>query len=134
MCTAYRGDIKSPESILPSSRVTAFSVCVDFLGFVFVPESKRIVSVDDARQIASVLDENRPSIPLNRKETEADIGMGMAPWFTTHAGSIDRERRSRPLLVGVLKNETVETVREVVRRVPLNAVQFQAEEPVEFMQ
>jgi anthranilate synthase / indole-3-glycerol phosphate synthase / phosphoribosylanthranilate isomerase len=74
---------------------------VDFIGFVFVPGSKRIVSVDDARRIASVLNESRSS--LNQTETEIGVGMEMAPWFTTNARSINSERsrgRSR-LLVGV---------------------------------
>jgi phosphoribosylanthranilate isomerase len=56
-------------------------------------------------------------------------------WFTTHARSIDRERsrgRSRPLLVGVFENATVEMVREAIRRVPLDAVQLHGEELIEF--
>jgi anthranilate synthase / indole-3-glycerol phosphate synthase / phosphoribosylanthranilate isomerase len=56
---------------------------VDFFGFVFVPGSKRVVSVDDARWIASVLNERSP--PLDQTETETEMGMGIAPWFTTHA-------------------------------------------------
>jgi anthranilate synthase / indole-3-glycerol phosphate synthase / phosphoribosylanthranilate isomerase len=91
-----------------------------FIGFVFVPGSKRAVSVDDARRIQSILDPDRPSLPLNQTE----IGMGMAPWFTTHTRSIDRERRSRPPLMGVFENATVEMVREVVWRVPLDVVQL----------
>jgi anthranilate synthase / indole-3-glycerol phosphate synthase / phosphoribosylanthranilate isomerase len=61
--------------------------------------------------------------------------MGMAPWFTTHVRSIDRERsrgRSRPLLVGVSENATVEMVREAIRRAPLGAVQLHREELIEF--
>jgi hypothetical protein len=62
-------------SILPSlhfavhhSIVRAFSICVDFIGFVFVPGSNRVASVDDARRIASVLDESCPSLPLGQTE------------------------------------------------------------------
>jgi len=114
---------------------------VDFIGFVFVPGSKRVVSVDDARRIASVLNQRSPP-DQTETETETETpeiwtGTGLAPWFTTHARSINRERsqersRSRPLLVGVFENATVETVREAVRRVPLDIVQLHGDEPVEF--
>jgi hypothetical protein len=64
------------ESILLSlhfavhySRTAVFSVCVNFIGFVFVPGYKRVVSADDARRIASVSDETRPSLPLDQTES-----------------------------------------------------------------
>jgi hypothetical protein len=64
------------ESILLSfhlavhySRTTAFSVCVNFIGFVFVPGYKWVVSADDARRIASISDETRPSLPLDQTES-----------------------------------------------------------------
>jgi phosphoribosylanthranilate isomerase len=71
----------------------------DLFVFVFVPRSKRVVSVDNTRCIASILNER--SLPLDQTETE----IGMAPWFTTYARSIDRERsRGRLLLVGIFKS------------------------------
>jgi anthranilate synthase / indole-3-glycerol phosphate synthase / phosphoribosylanthranilate isomerase len=102
-------------------------------GFVFVPGSKRVVSVDDASRIASVMNESRSS--LDQTETETGVEMEMAPWFTTHIRSINRERsrgRFRPLLVGVFENATVEMIREAVRRVPLDIVQLHGEESIDF--
>jgi anthranilate synthase / indole-3-glycerol phosphate synthase / phosphoribosylanthranilate isomerase len=98
---------------------------VDFTGFVFLPGSKRVVNVDDASRIASVLNERSPLLDQTETETEIGIRVEMAPWFATHARSIDRERsrgRSRPLLVGVFGNATVEMIQEAVRRVPLDII------------
>jgi hypothetical protein len=89
-------------------------------GFIFVPGSKRVMSVDDVNRIASLLNERllpnqkSPSLPLDETEgMEMEMWMEIAPWFTTDAQSIDCELsrgRSRPLLVGKFENTTVEVV------------------------
>jgi hypothetical protein len=70
-------------------------------GFIFVPGSKRVMSVDDVNRIASLLNERllpnqkRPSLPLDETEgMEMEMWMEIAPWFTTDAQSIDYPDRS----------------------------------------
>jgi hypothetical protein len=56
---------------------------------MFVPGSKRVVSVGDARWIESVLDENHPSLPLDQTETETEIWMGIG-WHRGSRPALDR--------------------------------------------
>ena len=127
----------------------------DLLGLIFVPSSKRYISMDVARSIASAVHAFRssPNAPTTidpnadveaKTETEKGIDtatatetvvqdVGNAPWFATHAHRLARALiHRRPLLVGVFQNAPLRVVQEVVTRVGLDIVQLHGTEPIEW--
>ncbi|KAF8141290.1 indole-3-glycerol phosphate synthase-domain-containing protein [Boletus edulis] len=117
--------IRSVEDALVAAEAGA-----DLLGFIFVPSSKRYISVDVARSIASAIHAFRTGA-----KAQAAVGqhVGNAPWFVTHARRLERTLANRrPLLVGVFQNAPLHVVQETVARVGLDLVQLHGSEPVEW--
>ncbi|KZT19007.1 hypothetical protein NEOLEDRAFT_1183754 [Neolentinus lepideus HHB14362 ss-1] len=95
----------------------------DFLGLMFVPSSKRSISVETAQEISSV---------IRSKRTPASTSFatqGRLPWFTQHAKSLSS---ARPLLVGVFQDQPLEYILSAVSLAQLDLVQLHGSEPAEF--
>ncbi|KAG2366180.1 N-anthranilate isomerase [Suillus spraguei] len=93
--------------LTPSEALSTADAGADFLGLVFVPSSKRRVSVHIAREISLAV---RNTFPLPASMT-----------MTT-----------RPLLVGVFQNQPLRYIQRVVRDVGLDIVQLHGSEPIEW--
>ncbi|KAG9316954.1 indole-3-glycerol phosphate synthase-domain-containing protein [Chiua virens] len=114
----------------------------DLLGLMFVPSSKRFISLDVACEIAdavrAIAPAASPHVAVEAKteeETEATgvQDVGNAPWFATHARRLERTlAHRRPLLVGVFQNAPLHVVQETVARVGLDMVQLHGTEPAEW--
>ncbi|KAF8547626.1 hypothetical protein OG21DRAFT_1472157 [Imleria badia] len=120
--------IKSVEDALVAAEAGA-----DLLGLIFVPSSKRYVSVDVARSIASAVRASRSSPNAPPPATAEATHVGNAPWFATHARRLARTlAHRRPLLVGVFQNAPLDVVQDTVTRVGLDLVQLHGAEPIEW--
>ncbi|KAG1856934.1 anthranilate synthase [Suillus tomentosus] len=121
--------------LTPSEALSTANAGADFLGLVFVPSSKRRVSVHIAREISLAV---RNAFPLTDSDEEEgkDENLNLPlPWFTshTHASYIPSPtRKTRPLLVGVFQNQPLRYIQRVVRDVGLDIVQLHGSEPIEW--
>lgn len=98
----------------------AIEAGADLIGIILVPESKRHVEVATAREIAAVVRDARDSAAPSKATTSP-------LWFGTHAARL-RSRR-RPLLVGVVRNQPLEDVSDLVDAIGLDLVQLHGDEP-----
>ncbi|EPQ54996.1 glutamine amidotransferase [Gloeophyllum trabeum ATCC 11539] len=98
----------------------------DMLGLMFVPSSKRRVSLDSAREISAAVRSARAA----PSQVTAPSTQGRLPWFTQHARSTAAQ--PRPLLVGVFQNQPLEFVLGSVSAAQLDLVQLHGSEPAEF--
>ena len=130
--------IKRVEDALVAAEAGA-----DMLGLVFVPSSKRYVSVDVGRSIARAVQALRSSPNANVEVDSEETGTTNkvtepthptnTPWFATHARHLAHTvAHHRPLLVGVFQNAPLDVVRDTVARVGLDLVQLHGSEPVEW--
>ena len=102
------------------------SAGADMLGLMFVPSSKRHISVAIAQQICSVIGSTSglTQLPLDPPSFNS-----WSPWFTTHATHLTRRR---PLIVGVFQNQSLDEISSVLDVVPLDMIQLHGDEPVEW--
>ncbi|EJF65202.1 N-anthranilate isomerase [Dichomitus squalens LYAD-421 SS1] len=109
----------------------------DMLGLMFVPKSKRYVSLERAQGISAAIrgrrsQSHRPSgaeaSPIEELKNE--------PWFNLHArrltDSLARDPSKRPLLVGVFQDQPLDFILQTVADVELDLVQLHGREPVEW--
>ncbi|THH02277.1 hypothetical protein EW026_g540 [Hermanssonia centrifuga] len=111
--------------------VVAMEAGADMLGLMFVPTSKRYVSLHQARRISEAIRSARltRSVPDNL----AAMKTNNEPWFTAHANRIRASLApSRPLLVGVFQNQPLSTIIDAVASVQLDLVQLHGSEPAEW--
>ncbi|KAI0061154.1 N-anthranilate isomerase [Artomyces pyxidatus] len=110
--------------------VAAADVGADMLGLMFVPSSKRRISLETALAISTVIRQRRAVrgfIP-----DSASIGNDQnEPWFTSHARRLSKAP-SRPLLVGVFQNQPLSFVLHTVAATQLDIVQLHGSEPLEW--
>jgi len=113
------------------------SAGADMLGLIFVPSSKRYISLSTAQSISSAIRSHRASTTATITATitpdDADPTTNsrpIMPWFAYHASEL--QRRRRPLLVGVFQNQPLEDVLEAVNGAQLDLVQLHGNEPVEW--
>ena len=104
----------------------AIEAGADLLGLMFVPTSKRSISVQDAKKIASIVHKKRLESGFESKA----ITTGNEPWFTAHADRLS-STSARPLLVGVFQNQPLSTILETVDAVNLDFVQLHGNESPE---
>ena len=86
------------------------------LGLMFVPTSKRYVSLDRAQKIAAAVHDARKAasvVDIDIDINENAKNVPNEPWFTAHArrlASTLSTATARPLLVGVFQNQPLSTV------------------------
>ncbi|OSD04119.1 N-anthranilate isomerase [Trametes coccinea BRFM310] len=118
--------------------ITAMEAGADFLGLMFVPTSKRHVSVEKAQKISAAVHSRRLSRPPHATAVEVSSIEQLAnePWFNGHAhrlsAALSGDSPARPLLVGVFQNQPLETILQIVEDVQLDLVQFHGAEPIEW--
>ena len=140
----------NPEAIFPtplvkicgiltaSEALSAANAGADFIGLVFVPSSKRHVSVSVAREISLAVHSAFPLPEYDEEDDSDDEKLNLPlPWFTSHARasylpSPSSTRKSRPLLVGVFQNQPLRYIQRVVHDVGLDMVQLHGSEPIEW--
>jgi anthranilate synthase/indole-3-glycerol phosphate synthase/phosphoribosylanthranilate isomerase len=105
------------------------------LGLMFVPTSKRCISLEQAQAISSTIRGLRASTaPPALSESPDDIHN--EPWFTLHARRLSQSAAAsagaRPLLVGVFQNQPLAFVLHCVAVAQLDMVQLHGSEPLEW--
>ncbi|KAH9912174.1 N-anthranilate isomerase [Fomitopsis serialis] len=140
----------------------AMEAGADMLGLMFVPTSKRAVSLAQAQAISVAVHASRfarpvrssspplsPATPsprnsylagrLAQAQAQAGAGAEMArvPWFAAHATAAreavaPQDSPSRPLLVGVFQDAPLETIVRAVEVAHLDMVQLHGREPAEW--
>ncbi|KAG1903400.1 phosphoribosyl anthranilate isomerase [Suillus fuscotomentosus] len=121
--------------LTPSEALSTANAGADFLGLVFVPSSKRCVSVHIAREISLAVRNAFPPTDSDEEEGKDENLNLPLPWFTshTHASYIPSPmRKTRPLLVGVFQNQPLRYIQRVVHDVGLDIVQLHGSEPIEW--
>ncbi|GAA6001749.1 hypothetical protein JCM10207_002295 [Rhodosporidiobolus poonsookiae] len=109
----------------PSAALTAATAGADLLGLIFVPGSKRAVSIPQAREIVSAV----RAMPLPAP-TSAVPEIDPSTWFTLSATSLAHTAATRrPLFVGVFQNASLPTILSTVAALNLDLVQLHGSEP-----
>ncbi|KAG2135523.1 phosphoribosyl anthranilate isomerase [Suillus cothurnatus] len=119
--------------LTPSEALSTANAGADFLGLVFVPSSKRRVSVHIAREISLAVRNTFPLPDSNDDGGENENLNLPLPWFTSHTRASyipSHTRKTRPLLVGVFQNQPLRYIQRVVRDVGLDIVQLHGSEPI----
>lgn len=105
----------------------------DLLGLMFVKKSKRYVDRQTAKEISAAIRERRFDFDFTPPPSSPTSSSKSAPWFTTHAKRLEKvTRQTRPLLVGVFQNHSLEEVLDTVADVQLDLVQLHGNEPVDW--
>ncbi|KAF8639509.1 hypothetical protein AX17_001414 [Amanita inopinata Kibby_2008] len=109
----------------------------DMLGLMLVPNSKRRISLDTARDISQAIRAARFASEAHlERDAASDIPSleNNAPWLTAHANRLTStvQRVSRPMLVGVFQNATLDEILDAVAYAQLDMVQLHGSEPVEW--
>lgn len=104
------------------------SAGADMLGLMFVERSKRHIDLQTAKEISEAIRTLRFS---TASLSPSAFDVDHAPWFTTHASRLSSSI-SRPLLVGVFQNASLETILQVTSAAQLDLVQLHGSEPTEW--
>ena len=122
--------IRNEEEALAIAEVGA-----DFLGLIFVPKSKRAITVEKAKEISQAI----RTIRFHSTRTEGSDPKegeeidGNTPWLTAQATRLTfSPRNTRPLLVGVFQDSPLETILRITSEVQLDIVQLHGSEPTEW--
>ncbi|PIL36295.1 hypothetical protein GSI_01958 [Ganoderma sinense ZZ0214-1] len=109
----------------------------DMLGLMFVTKSKRHISIERAREIATAI-RNRRSQAQNAHAAgpSLDEDVKNEPWFNFHARrlakSLSGDSPKRPLLVGVFQDHPLDFILQTVAGAQLDVVQLHGREPIEW--
>ncbi|KAI0743667.1 N-anthranilate isomerase [Daedaleopsis nitida] len=116
--------IRTVEEAIHASEAGA-----DFLGLMFVPSSKRFISLEQAQKISAAVHARRAPPAQAAKDAPS---IGNEPWFNLHARrlkeSLAGEPSKRPLVVGVFQNQPLETILKAVEAAQLDMVQLHGNE------
>lgn len=113
--------IKTPEQATAAADAGA-----DFLGLMFVPKSKRYITLEKAAEIVSAIRSRSTSpTPLVTNSDNA-----AKDWFSFQTQRLSNRRK--PLLVGVFQDQSLDEVVRVVDELHLDAVQLHGNEPFEW--
>ena len=116
----------------------AYDAGADMLGLMFVPASKRHVSLDVACQISYAIRELRAQhesthLTSSAQSTEDVLQQARnETWFSVHAHRLSKKLskgHARPLLVGVFQNQPLDYILDAVAAAQLDIVQLHGEEP-----
>ncbi|KAI0674902.1 N-anthranilate isomerase [Trametes maxima] len=115
----------------------AMEAGADLLGLMFVPSSKRHISIQQAQKISAAVHARRLERPPHETlSVEQGQELKNEPWFTGHArrlsDALSGESPARPLVVGVFQDQPLETILRAVEDVQLDLVQLHGSEPIEW--
>ena len=124
--------IRTMEEALFSAKAGA-----SMLGVMFVPTSKRCISLEQAQAISSTIRGLRASTaPAAAALSETPDDVQNEPWFTLHARrlsqSVAASAGARPLLVGIFQDQPLSFVLHCVAVAQLDVVQLHGSEPLEW--
>ena len=141
-------DIPKPEALWPplvkicgirTTEEALFSANAGaaMLGLMFVPTSKRSITLEQAQAISSAIHELRASAAPPASPVSTDSGAFNEPWFTLHARRLSQHASTspsavHPLLVGVFQNQSLSFILHCVAVVQLDVVQLHGSEPLEW--
>jgi phosphoribosylanthranilate isomerase len=112
----------------PAHLEAALAAGADFVGLMFAEQSRRRITVEQARSILAVLpvrEEPLPALPLPPGHTGT-------LWFDRCAAALERlAERRRPLTVGVFVNQPASLVNPIAETLGLDLVQLHGDEPWE---
>jgi len=117
--------------------IAAADAGADMLGLMFVPSSKRVISLETAQGISSAILSRPSRAILSGSEPFPSVENELAnePWFAARArrlSSILPNTHKHPLLVGVFQNQPLAFVLHMVAAAQLDVVQLHGSEPVEW--
>ncbi len=102
----------------------------DFVGLMFAPGSRRLLSIEDAQALVEAA--GSPLRDLGQAEPPPlhhNAANDAAAWFTEGAQALERLlARKRPLTVGVFENQPLEEVNEIADEVGLDLIQLSGHE------
>ncbi|KAH8096759.1 N-anthranilate isomerase [Cristinia sonorae] len=113
----------------------AIEAGVDMIGLMFVPTSKRKVTLQEAQRISVSVHASRFSCgPILDSSVDENVNR---PWFTAHAERLASvvtpfNSPARPLLVGVFQNQPLSFILDAISSVNLDLVQLHGFEPAEW--
>ncbi|KAI0724137.1 N-anthranilate isomerase [Fomitopsis betulina] len=121
----------------------AMEAGADMLGLMFVPTSRRAISLAQAQAISVTVHASRFARPTNfaariaRAEAGAGADTERTPWFAAHARATrdalaHADSPNRPLLVGVFQDAPLERILRAVEIAKLDMVQLHGREPAEW--
>lgn len=113
----------------PEQAVHAAEAGADFIGLVFAEESRRRVTIHQAKAIIAAL-----PVPAMITPSASQTSDETPPlrWFESSARYLhERLQRKRPLVVGVFANQSATIVNAIADRVGLDLIQLHGNEPWE---
>lgn len=123
--------IRSKEEALAVAEAGA-----DFLGLVFVEKSKRVINIETAKGISQAIRTLRlGSVGASEESGSANTDeiVPDTPWLTTHATRLSLSPVStRPLLVGVFQDSSLDVILRTISEVQLDMVQLHGSEPIDW--
>ncbi|KAH9996671.1 N-anthranilate isomerase [Russula compacta] len=124
--------IRTAEEALVSASAGAA-----MLGLVFVPTSKRCLTLEQAQAISSAVRGLRASAAPPVPPESASSTTHGEPWFALHARRLSRlasasTSAARPLLVGVFQDQPLSFILHCVAIAQLDVVQLHGFEPLEW--
>jgi anthranilate synthase / indole-3-glycerol phosphate synthase / phosphoribosylanthranilate isomerase len=102
----------------------------DMLGIMFVPTSKRMISLQTAQKISSAIHALRLSQPPADAASDL-VDDANEPWFSRNASHLSGSP-SRPLLVGVFQDQPLDEILHAAAACHLDLIQLHGNEPVEW--
>jgi anthranilate synthase/indole-3-glycerol phosphate synthase/phosphoribosylanthranilate isomerase len=141
-------DIPKPEALWPplvkicGIRTTEEALfCANagaaMLGLMFVPTSKRCITLEQAQAIYSAVHGLRASAAPPAPSESIDSNTLNEPWFTLHARRLSQHAGAsasavRPILVGVFQDQPLPFILHCIAVVRLDMVQLHGSEPLEW--
>ena len=132
-CSAYTAGTKIVKVCGITNADDALVACqngANLIGVIFVPKSKRYVSVDQAKEVVKAVrafGERVDRISADTKDFENQSTMSPLQSLVRRARSMEELSR-RPLVVGVFQNQDHEFIREMVNVCGLDLVQLHGKE------
>lgn len=117
--------------------LAALEAGADMLGLMFVPGSKRYISLEVAHKVSASVHGRRLQ-HLGTATFEAGEEMTNDTWFAAHAARLSApltqpDSPIRPLIVGVFQNQPLPIILHAVTAVGLDIVQLHGDEPSEWI-
>ncbi|WVW84292.1 multifunctional tryptophan biosynthesis protein [Kwoniella bestiolae CBS 10118] len=104
----------------------AISSGADLLGVILVPNARRRVSLEVARDISDLVRQARSKSKSTKSASSSKASTANEPWFTFNQNLLFQ--RKKPLLVGVFQNQPLSEILEAIDEIGLDIVQLHGEE------